>query len=214
MKMKANAIIGLLVTFVALACVGTLLRTPISRAPRIAVWQDGSRKLVAGRDEKPATAKHLVLGDGVELWDTAESRGGEVVSRHTKVTRNGETLLTCSSVAKLRKAIRTYYHDGKEILSEVLDEDGNVETLILVGKDQTPLEVYERKKDGTTLPVGSERLKEMQKGEHLIRETFRPIARAVRDGTDERQIRDLVEDAVKKTREAAETSPGDKGRKR
>jgi hypothetical protein len=149
------------------------------------------------------------LGDGLELIETAESKNDEVSSRHVKVTRGGETVLTCSSVTQLGKGIRTYYHDGKEVVSEILDKEAGVEMLILVGTDRMPIEVFERKKDGTVLPVGSDRLAEIKKGVKLISKTFGPVAEAAMKGTDEQEMRRLVGDAVRKARKAGQQPSAD-----
>jgi hypothetical protein len=210
MKTKWKVVVVVLVGLSALAYLGTHLRNPISDARTFGGQQDGPQKSMAVQRDKEATTKRVDLGDGVELIETSESRNGEVVSRYTKVTRKGETLLTCSWVTQLGKGIRTYYHDGKEVVSEVLDKDGGVEMLILVGTGRTPIEVFERKKDGTILPVGSDRLDEMKKGAKLISETFGPIVEAARKGTDEQRMRGLVEDAVEKAKDATNQSSGNK----
>jgi len=95
-------------------------------------------------------------------------------------------------------------------VSEVFDEDGRAEMLILLGPGGTPIEIFERKKDGTILPVGCDRLVEMKKGAKLISETFGPIVEAARTGTDEQRMRGLVEDAVQKTKEATNQSSANK----
>jgi hypothetical protein len=143
------------------------------------------------------------LGNGLELTETVESNNGETLSQFVKVTRNGETLVTWSSVKNLGQGMRTYYHNGKEVMSEVFGKDGAIEMIILVGPDRTPIEVFERKKDGTTLPVSSEQLEKLKDQVKLIDETFGPIAEAVRKRSDQQKMQKLVEDAVEKAQKAS-----------
>ncbi len=103
MKTKWKLVLVVLVGLSALAYLGTHLRNPIFSAPTFGGQQDGPQNSTAVQPHKQAATNRVDLGDGLELIETFESRNGEVVSRHTKVTRNGETLLTCSSVAQLGK---------------------------------------------------------------------------------------------------------------
>jgi len=147
------------------------------------------------------------LGDGLELSESIQCENGVVRSRNGEVTRNGETLLEYSFLPELELACRRYYYNGKDVAFESVSMDGRLESLILTDADGNIAEVFERQENGTILPVGCEQLEKIKNGEKLIEETFTPIADAAKKGNaDEQEVRELVEDAVRKRDEFAEQS--------
>ena len=199
MKVKTKVLLGLFLCFCAFMCIATYLHTPSTNGSTFGDEQDAP-------PIQPGT-RRVDLGDGLELVETVECENDELLCRRGKVTRQGETLLEYSSIPSLGIDLRQYYHNGKEVVSEALDEDGRLETLILTDTDGMMIEAFERQKDGTILPLGSKRLEEMKRAGKLIDETFGPIVEAAKKGNaDEQEIRGLVEDAVKKTEKAAEQS--------
>ncbi len=200
MKMKTKLLLGSFLCFCAFICIAIYLHTPSTNGSTFQDEQDAP-------PIQPGT-RRVDLGDGLELVETVECENGEVLYRRGKVTREGETLLVYTLIPSLGMGTRDYYHDGKEVASEVLDKDGRVKGVILMDTDGMMIEAFERQKDGIILPLGCEGLEEMKKAGRLIDETFGPIVEAAKKGTaDEQEIRGLVEDAVKKAKKAAEQSP-------
>jgi hypothetical protein len=148
--------------------------------------------------------KHIDLGEGIESNEYTETEGTQIVSRVVKTTRDGELLCTDSSVKKLGQGVRMYYHNGKPVLGEVYNKDGIVEMLILVSEDGMPTEVFERKADGSTLPVGKNKLEQMKSGVRVIFETFGPVAEAVRKRENRSEIKKKIKDSIDRAKKESE----------
>jgi hypothetical protein len=151
------------------------------------------------RDSKTAVqTKHTDFGAGLELFETTRLRSGKVVSTLKRYMRNGQMTMTeYSSPEVMEKAARAYYQNGKEIMAEQLDREGHVESMVFIGADGQPTEMFERKPDGTTRPVSTERLEKEKRGAKLFQKTFGPVAEAAKRG-DEKQISQRVDEAIEK----------------
>jgi hypothetical protein len=163
--------------------------------------------------------KNVDLGGGISLTEVvAESDNGEVRQRATTITRNGKrvmvTLWNKATKDRARETFaRSYWHDGKLVLSEG-DEDGNgiLDLLILYDDVGMPIEAFDEKKDGTLFPLSKDRVEKIRKEYGFMLETMTPIVQGAKKGVTEQEGRRLIEDAVTRAKKGKDdqTKPSSK----
>ena len=92
------------------------------------------------------------LEGGLESIETIELEDGQVVSTIKTFKRHGTVVMSYCSHPRWGKGMRLYYQNGKATMYEEFDTDGRIGMLMLLDADGSPAEVFERRKDGTTLP--------------------------------------------------------------
>lgn len=110
------------------------------------------------------------------IEEIRQSERGQVVSRLGKVTRGGEIIVDFAWYKFAGTRAQHYYHKGKPVVGEVKDGERAGELLILLDREQMPIAVFERGKEGIALPVSEERLGEIRKHTKVVRELFGPVA--------------------------------------
>jgi len=115
---------------------------------------------------KTTVTKETELEEGVRKRDAEIRRDvdGVVISRYGKVLRGNEVIFAYSWDKAYGQGGRSYYHSGKELLCEA-DEDGDgvSDLLIFFDSKHVPIEVFTRGKDGSVLPVSSQRLESIRR---------------------------------------------------
>jgi|GEM_PF-4159736 len=119
------------------------------------------------------------LGGGLESIAVIHFENGQVFSTLKKFKRHGTVVMSYASHPSIGKGMRSYYQNSKAIMYEEFDNDGRIGMLMLLDADGSRTEIFERRKDGTTLPISTERLEEIKQGGTLAKEMFGSIANAV-----------------------------------
>ena len=169
---------------------------------QVSAREEGQGKESKNRnvDRKEDETRKIIrtdLGGGLESITVIHFENGQVFATLKKFKRHGTVVMSYASHPTLGKGMRSYYQNGKAVMYEEFDDDGRIGMLMLLDADGSPAEVFERRKDGTTLPVGTERLKEFKEGVNFIEDVFGPIANAVKKGNEEeaqRLIREAIEE--------------------
>ena len=149
---------------------------------------------IAGEDRAPVT-KRVDLGDGLELVETIEFRGDRPATTLKTFKRMGHVVMTHTISPSVGANFRTYYRNGKEILTEQIDQKGRIVTLYVTDDKSAPIEIFQRQEDGTTMPIGSMELAKAKGMFGLVNKYFEPVAEAVSRG-DEKQAMERVKDAM------------------
>lgn len=148
-----------------------------------------------GADDESRETKRIDLGEGLELVETTFYREGKLAARVKTYKRAGTLIMAQYSVSLGATDTINYYRHGKAILSEFVDKDEHL--MIVSDENGTPIEVYERHKDGTTAPVSSKKLRQLQKEHKFMEAIFAPIANAAQHG-DEAKALKHVDDAIER----------------
>jgi hypothetical protein len=161
---------------------------------------DGERSATEANRRPPET-KRIDLGDGLELTERREFQDGKVAALLKTYRRNGRIVMTHDAIPDAKHEFRTYYRDGKQILSEEYDGNGNIFRLYVTADDGSPSELFERQIDGTTAPVSSKTLEKAKQAFSFIKRTFTPIAEAAKEG-DKKAFRKHLDAAINEVEDA------------
>ncbi len=152
--------------------------------------------------------KRVALGGGVSLKESVffEPESGEVRSRFSTITRDGERVMmvhwskTGNAVAG-PTLVRSYWQGNKLLLSEG-PVDGSARKLLYLPDCETggPLHLFDEKKDGSLVPVSAERLAKMQEEYRFMLGAMTPIHEGANEGVNEQEASKLVENAVAKVK--------------
>ncbi len=137
------------------------------------------------------------LGGGLELEELTEFKDGKVTLIGKTFKRHGVVIMDHISLPELGDEVRTYYSNGQPILGEGIGDDGRVETSLVMKADGTPIEAFERNKDGDMVPISSDRLHTWIRMYHLVEDTITSIAEAGQQGDEERASQ-LIDEAIEK----------------
>ena len=147
------------------------------------------------------------LGSGIKVLE-AEKRYGEngrQLLRSVTVTRDKQKMILFVETlrdSKRESASRFYLHNGSTVLQEA-DEDGDgfFELTVFYDKDGLLTEMFERKKDGTVLPVSSSRLEESKRADKDLTKFVAPLKeiadKGIRGPAAKKIIEGMIEKAVK-----------------
>jgi hypothetical protein len=140
------------------------------------------------------------LGGGLESIAVIHFENGQVFATLKEFKRHGTVVMSYASHPTLGTGMRSYYQNGKVVMNEEFDNEGRIGMLILLDADGSPTEIFERLKDGTTLPISSERLEDIKKGGKLAKEMFGPIADAVLR-EDQKEAKRLISEAIEELKQ-------------
>lgn len=156
----------------------------ILAAPLMATAEETSGKsaTAAGKVDKSRESKRIDLGDGLVLEEYREFRKGKVVTLIKTYERNGETIMQHTSMPGIAKDMRSYFRDGKEVLSEQVDDKGRVVSIVVSRDDGSWYELFERQDDGAIAPISTAKLQQARKQFEFMRKNFTPFAEAVKKG--------------------------------
>jgi hypothetical protein len=155
----------------------------ILAAPFMATAEEtgGKSATAAGKEDKPPESKRIDLGDGLVLKEYREFKKGKVVVLIKTYERNGETIMRQTSMPG-ENDMWTLFRDGKEVVSQQIDDKGRVVNLVVSRDDGSWHEIFERQIDGAVAPIGTARLQQVRKHTDFMRKNFTPFADAVKKG--------------------------------
>lgn len=191
-----------------------VLAVSILATPLIATAEEtgGKNVAAAGIEDKPPESKQIDLGDGLVLKEYREFKQGKVVTLIKTYERNGETIMQHTSMPGTANDMRSYYRDGKEVLSEQVDDKGRVVSLVVSRDDGSWYELFERQDDGAIAPISTAKLQQARKQFEFMTKNFTPFADAVQKG-DKKEADERLDSMIEKIKagefDAADKSPSD-----
>jgi len=187
----------------------SILATPLIA---LAEEADGKSATATGKEDKSRDSKRIDLGDGLVLEEYREFKKGKVVTLIKTYERNGETIMQHTSMPGTANDMRSYFRDGKEVLSEQVDDKSRVVSLVVSRDDGSWYELFERQDDGAIAPISTAKLQQARKQFVFMRKNFTPFAEAAKKG-DKKEADERLESMIEKIKagefDAAEKSPSD-----